>query len=201
MALRHAVLASLLGGEASGYDLAKEFDASVANYWMATPQQLYKELERMTEDGLITARVIEQEKRPNKRLHAITDTGREALHAFIAGSTKPTVIRDEMLVKVQGMDSDDADAAVTVLIERIGWAEAKLARYERLRARMLDGRSEQAYLSESARIGPYLTLLRGITFEQENVRWAQFSLDAIRRRTGTEPEQNKSPTADPARNP
>lgn len=182
MALRHAVLAALLDGEASGYDLAKQFDASVANFWMATPQQLYKELERMTADGLIAARVVEQEKRPNKRLHSITESGRAALRAFIADSTKPTVIRDEMLVKIQGMDSGDAPAVEAVLVERIGWAEAKLARYERSRTRMLAGRSERAYLSESVHIGPCLTLLRGIAFEQENIRWAQFSLDAIRRR-------------------
>ncbi|BEK89325.1 hypothetical protein NSERKGN1266_52760 [Nocardia seriolae] len=66
MALRNAVLATLLEGEASGYDLAKGFDASVANFWLATPQQLYKELERMASEGLIETRVVEQERRPNK---------------------------------------------------------------------------------------------------------------------------------------
>ncbi|KAF0847096.1 PadR family transcriptional regulator [Nocardia caishijiensis] len=183
MALRHAVLAALMEGEASGYDLAKEFDASVANFWMATPQQLYKELERMTGEGLIEARVVEQQKRPNKRLHAITDAGREALHAFIAESTKPTVIRDEMLVKIQGMEPEDDPVIEAVLAERMVWAQAKLARYERLRARLLDGRSEQAFLAESPRIGPYLTLLRGIAFEQENIRWAESTASVIRRRS------------------
>ena len=42
MSLRDAVLVALLEGESSGYDLAKGFDASVANFWMATPQQLYR---------------------------------------------------------------------------------------------------------------------------------------------------------------
>ncbi|MFF0545986.1 PadR family transcriptional regulator [Nocardia thailandica] len=182
MALRDAVLAALMEGEASGYDLAKVFDAAVANYWMATPQQLYKELERMTADGLIEARVVEQEKRPNKRLHSITEAGRRTLHEFIADATKPTVIRDDMLVKIQGMDGDDAEAVEAVLTERRGWAQAKLARYERRRARMLDGRSEQAYLTESERVGPYLTLLRGIAFEQENIRWVEFALGVVRRR-------------------
>jgi DNA-binding PadR family transcriptional regulator len=37
MSLRNAVLATLLEGEASGYDLSKSFDAGVANFWMATP--------------------------------------------------------------------------------------------------------------------------------------------------------------------
>ncbi|MBF6214721.1 PadR family transcriptional regulator [Nocardia puris] len=182
MALRDAVLAALMDGEASGYDLAKAFDASVANYWMATPQQLYKELERMTADGLIEARVVEQERRPNKKLHSISDTGRQVLRDFIADATKPAAIRDDMLVKVQGMETGDSEAVEAVLVERMGWARAKLARYERRRTRLLAGRSEQAYLTESDRIGPYLTLLRGIAFEQENIRWAEFALGVIRRR-------------------
>ena len=53
MALRHAVLAALLEGEASGYQLAKRFDVSVANFWSATPQQLYRELDRLEAEGLV----------------------------------------------------------------------------------------------------------------------------------------------------
>ncbi|MGK8486865.1 hypothetical protein [Nocardia asiatica] len=48
---------------------------------------------------------------------------------------------------------------------------------------MLEGRSKQAFLSESPRIGPYLTLLRGVASEQENIRWAEFTLSVIRRRS------------------
>ncbi|WP_433623026.1 PadR family transcriptional regulator [Nocardia sp. CA-120079] len=182
MALRDAVLAALLEGEASGYDLAKGFDASVANFWMATPQQLYKELERMAAEGLIETRVVQQERRPNKRLHAITPAGRAALRAFIAEPAKPTAVRDELMVKVQGMDADDAPTVRAAVAEKLDWSRAKLARYERLRARLLDGRSEQAYLAEAERIGPYLTLLRGISFEQENIRWGEFALASIDRR-------------------
>ncbi|WP_280497603.1 PadR family transcriptional regulator [Nocardia asiatica] len=189
MALRNAVLAALLEGEASGYDLAKSFDASVANFWMATPQQLYKELDRMAADGLIETRVVQQERRPNKRLHAITAAGRAALREFIAEPAKPTAIRDEMMVKVQGMDVEDAPAVRAAVAERMDWSKAKLARYERLRSRLLDGRSEPAYLAEIERIGPYLTLLRGISFEQENIRWSAFALSVIDRRMAARAEQ------------
>ncbi|MBF6339016.1 PadR family transcriptional regulator [Nocardia abscessus] len=194
MALRNAVLAALLEGEASGYDLAKSFDASVANFWMATPQQLYKELDRMAADGLIETRVVQQERRPNKRLHAITAVGRAALHAFVAEPAKPTAIRDEMMVKVQGMDGEDAPTVRAAVAERMEWSKTKLARYERLRSRLLDGRSEQAYLAEVERIGPYLTLLRGISFEQENIRWSAFALSVIDRRIAARTEQRHPET-------
>ncbi|SEO72188.1 PadR family transcriptional regulator [Actinacidiphila rubida] len=183
MALRHAVMAALLEGEASGYDLAKGFDASIANFWMAAPQQLYRELDRMEADGLVRARVVEQERRPNKRLFSLTEAGREAVRAYVAEPPgRPTAIRDELLVKVQCADVGDTGAVRSAIAERVRWAEAKVARYERLRARLLDGRTEDAYLAEADRIGPYLTLLRGISFEQETVRWGGVALRALERR-------------------
>lgn len=182
MALRNAIMATLLEGEASGYDLAKGFDASVANFWMATPQQLYRELEKMEADGLIAARVVQQERRPNKRLFSLTDAGRRALREFTATPPRPGAIRDELVVQVQSLDAGDTDAVRAALEERMSWAKAKLARYERLRAKLLDGRFEDEYLATTDRVGPYLTLMRGLSFERENVRWCEQSLAILARR-------------------
>ncbi|KAA1248325.1 PadR family transcriptional regulator [Mycobacterium simiae] len=182
MSLRDAVLAALLDGESSGYDLAKEFDASVANFWMATPQQLYRELEQLAGQGLIRARVVHQERRPNKRVYSLTASGRETIRKFIVRAPKPAVIRDELLIKVAACDAGDTDAVRDFIIERRQWAAAKLERYERLRARLLDGRTEEEFLAHAERIGPYLTLLRGISFEQENIRWAERALTIIEHR-------------------
>ncbi len=182
MSLRDAVLAALLEGESSGYDLAKSFDASVANFWMATPQQLYRELDRLAEQGLIQARVVHQERRPNKRMFSLTEAGRDAIQQFTARAPKPSVIRDELAVKVLAADAGDAQAVRDFMVERLQWATAKLQRYERMRARMLDGRSEEEYLAQTERVGPYLTLLRGISFEEENIRWAERALAIIERR-------------------
>ena len=185
MALRHALMAALLEGEASGYDLAKGFDASVANFWAATPQQLYRELDRMAADGLVHARVVHQERRPDKRLFSLTGAGHRALHEFTAGPPRPGVIRDELLVQVQAVDAGDETAVRRALEERMSRAEAKIARYERLRARLLDGRFEDDYLAEAERIGPYLTLMRGLSFERENLRWCERSLEILTRRAAT----------------
>jgi DNA-binding PadR family transcriptional regulator len=182
VSLRDAVLAALLEGEASGYDLAKGFDASVANFWMATPQQLYRELERLADQGLIQARVVHQERRPNKRMFSLTEAGRDAIRQFTARAPKPSVIRDELAVKVLAADAGDAQAVRDFMVERLQWAKAKLQRYERMRARMLDGRSEDEYLAQTERVGPYLTLLRGISFEEENIRWAKRAQTIIERR-------------------
>jgi DNA-binding PadR family transcriptional regulator len=182
VALRNALMAALLEGEASGYDLAKRFDAAVANFWMATPQQLYRELDRMAADGLVSARLVRQERRPDKRLFSLTDAGHRALHAFTAEPPKPGVIRDELMVLVQAVDAGDQTAVVAALEERMAWAEGKIARYERLRARLLDGRFEDDYLAEAERVGPYLTLMRGLSFERENLRWCRQAVKVLERR-------------------
>ncbi|RLL65678.1 PadR family transcriptional regulator [Streptomyces sp. Z26] len=187
MALRNAVLAALLEGEASGYDLAKGFDASLANFWMATPQQLYRELSRLEAEGLLAARVVRQRRRPDKRLFSLTDAGRAALREFTAEPPRPGAVRDELLVKVQALDDGDPDAVREFVAERASWARAKLDRYERLRARLLDGRTEEEHLRDAARVGPYLTLARGIAFEEENLRWCARVLAVLDARSGARP--------------
>ncbi|MFJ7065839.1 PadR family transcriptional regulator [Streptomyces sp. NPDC101115] len=182
MSLKHAVLAALLEGEASGYDLAKLFDVSVANFWAATPQQLYRELDRLSEAGLITARVVQQERRPNKRMFTLTESGLADLVAYTAHPPKPTAVRDELLVQVQACDAGDTAAVRAHVRERMEAARGKLARYERLRERMLDGRDEDTYLREADRVGPFLTLLRGMAFEEENVRWSERALAVLAER-------------------
>lgn len=183
VSLKYAVLAALLEGEASGYELSKAFDVSFANFWPATPQQLYRELERLAQDGLVEARVVQQERRPNKRMFTLTEAGRDDLRAFaVEPPRRPTAVRDELLIKLQAMDGTDPDTTRALIEERMTWARGKLDRYERLRERLLDGRTEDAYLREAERVGPYLTLMRGISFEEENLRWCERVLAVLKRR-------------------
>ncbi|MFJ8532287.1 PadR family transcriptional regulator [Streptomyces sp. NPDC093591] len=184
MSLKYAVLAALLDGEASGYELSKVFDVSFANFWPATPQQLYRELERLERDGLVEARFVRQERRPNKRMFTLTAAGRDDLRAFAAEPPRrPTAIRDELLIKLQAME--DPEAARALIEERRTWARGKLDRYERVRGRLLDGRTEEEYLHDCDHIGPYLTLLRGISFEEENLRWCERVLAVLKQRVVT----------------
>jgi DNA-binding PadR family transcriptional regulator len=182
MALRHAVLAALLEGEASGYQLAKRFDVSVANFWSATPQQLYRELDRLESDGLVRARLVRQQRRPDKRVFTLTDAGLADLHGFTGIPAKPVAMRDELLVKLQAIDVGDSDAVPKALMARLDRAHAKLALYDRLLAEMLAGRDEEAFERDAERIGPYLTLMGGRMYEQTNIRWCTAVLEVLSRR-------------------
>ncbi|MEN3584433.1 PadR family transcriptional regulator [Streptomyces sp. ZYX-F-203] len=183
MPLRHAVMAALLEGEASGYDLAKGFDATVSNFWTATPQQLYRELDRMEREGLVRARVVRQRRRPDKRLFSLTESGRRAVREHLAEPLdRPGAIRDGLLVKVQSCDAGDLDAVRADIEARMRWSRAKLDHYARLRERLLEGRDEAEHLAHAERVGPYLTLLRGIAFEEGNLDWGAMALRVLEAR-------------------
>ena len=72
MSLRHAVLGLLAHGPASGYDLLGTFQGSLANVWPATQSQLYGELNRLADAGLIT---VAAEGPRGRKEYALTEAG------------------------------------------------------------------------------------------------------------------------------
>ncbi|MFF3643512.1 PadR family transcriptional regulator [Streptomyces sp. NPDC002564] len=173
MALRHAVLAALLDGEYSGYQLAKGFDIGVANFWHALPQQLYAELAKLETEGFVAGREVVQEGRPNKRLFKVTDDGLAEMERFAARAAKPSFIRDDLLVKVQAVDGVAAGPVIEQLTERAAVAEAKTEVLEKLLLRLRGDVAEEDFLRTGERVGPYLTCLRGLAFERETRDWCR----------------------------
>ena len=64
-----AVLGLLARRELSGYDLVKAADRSVGFFWTPARSQLYALLPKLVERGLLKARRIEQDERPDKTLY------------------------------------------------------------------------------------------------------------------------------------
>ncbi|WP_327351400.1 PadR family transcriptional regulator [Streptomyces sp. NBC_01304] len=190
MALRHAVLAALLDEELSGYQLAKSFDLGVANFWHALPQQLYAELAKLESDGLVTGREVVQDSRPNKRLFQVTEAGLTELERFAAASAKPSFLRDDLLVKVQACDLIDTGEVIADLTERAAFAAAKVELFTSLLEKFRGDRSEEDFLRHGHRIGPYLTCLRGLAFEQGNRDWCERTAAVLRARQAKQVSPN-----------
>lgn len=182
MALKHAVLAALSTEPGSGYELSKRFDASVANFWPASAQQIYRELDRLEGEGLVRARTVHQQKRPDKRVFRITPAGTDELSGFIRSATRPTVIRDDLLVKIASLNRDNAGEVVAAVRERAAASSEKLAMYEHLREALLGAATEQEFLADGPDrpdFGGYLALKRGIAFEKGNLRWSREVLSIL----------------------
>lgn len=82
MSLRHAVLAILTAEPMTGYDLLKYFDGVVTFVWSAPRSQIYPELRRMEQAGLVRATVRPRGTRAEKRVYEITEKGTAELRRW-----------------------------------------------------------------------------------------------------------------------
>jgi DNA-binding PadR family transcriptional regulator len=167
MALREVILTVLARGEMTGYEITKDFEAVYVHFWRASHQQVYRELARLNKDGRVTAKVVAQEGKPNKKVYAITKRGLEELKRWIVAPTEPPRPQYDLLVKLLGCHVAD---------RRIFHREL-----ERIRARAQDWVKElQAMRRECLRTRTtwsehdkilYLTLRRGLLLGQAQLKW------------------------------
>ena len=100
MSLRHALLTALIEKPASGLELAKRFDRSIAYFWSATHQQIYRELAKMEAEGLIES-TPEENARGVKKIHTVLTKGRKELKRWVGEGGEPAPLRDPIMVKLR----------------------------------------------------------------------------------------------------
>ena len=76
MSLPHGLLGLLRYQDRTGYELTKVFATSLKLFWHAQESQVYRELKRLEEKGLVVSKDVIQHGKPNKRVYAITQDGR-----------------------------------------------------------------------------------------------------------------------------
>jgi DNA-binding PadR family transcriptional regulator len=169
VALSHAILATLVGGACSGYDLRKQFEGSVGFFWQASFQQIYRELSRLEEQGLVQSQTVHQASRPDKKLYQVTEAGKAELKAWIAAPADMAPIKDDLLVKIF---AGYLVPSVTLLAEL---RRHQIQHQERLQVyRTLEqkffAQPEQLAIADRFR---YLTLRNGIRYETEWLAWCE----------------------------
>ena len=95
------VILGILGlGPHSGYDIKQLADMSTRHFWAISYGQIYPELKRLKEEGLIQAEDAPRGTR-QRTLYHLTEAGREALRGWASDPAIQNLeIRDEMLLKL-----------------------------------------------------------------------------------------------------
>ncbi|MGE5494900.1 MAG: PadR family transcriptional regulator [Burkholderiales bacterium] len=83
MALRYAVLGLLGYSPMSGYDLNKLFGESIDHFWHASMSQIYRELNALEAEGLLTSKVCHQQDKPDRRVYNVTPEGRTEFERWL----------------------------------------------------------------------------------------------------------------------
>ncbi len=115
MTLQYGLLGLLTYQDATGYDLSKLFRGSLNFFWHAQNSQIYRELGRLEERGLVVSRNVIQSDRPNKKVYSITDLGRKEFSDWLSEAKveieNPHIA---MLMRVF-FGSDDPEATIKLL--------------------------------------------------------------------------------------
>ncbi len=124
-------LAVLTRGDASGYEIKKALEEPPLGQFQDTGfGSIYPALTKLTEEGLVHGTEMAQEKRPDKKVYAITEVGRRALTADLLEPPPPDKFRSDFLfVLFLGHTLPESHVAA-VIDRRIAYYEEQIARME-----------------------------------------------------------------------
>ena len=159
MSLRHAVLGLLEVEPSTGYELARKFDVSLANAWHASHSQIYPELAKLEEAGLVE---VVGEGARGSRTYAATAAGREEIRRWVAETEPNRGQRSETMLRwFLGCLLEPED--------RRAYFASELAGLERHHAAMLAKRDELEAAGRRRGFRPVLEL--GLEMQEVMLKW------------------------------
>src|SRR5688500_9859829 len=173
MSLRFALLGALADRPRTGYELLKHFEQSLAYAWPASHSQIYPELARLRDDGLIERTGAGAR---NSKTYAVTDAGLAQVRHWRRDTEPDRRVRSDAALRTFFLWLLEPEEARDELErERSYWRE-RLAELEAIEARPRGpGRKEQAF---------GIALEGGIRGIRTRLAW----LDWAGRELGTNPE-------------
>jgi DNA-binding PadR family transcriptional regulator len=171
MSLRHAVLGLLTERPASGYDLLKLFDTSLAHVWPATQSQIYTELTKLAGAGLIA---VTNEGPRGRKDYTITDEGLDELRRWLTETEPQPNARSETMLRVFFLGVLSRDEACAYLAHVHDLSTGVVENFRRL--------AESITWDEDAfSLYGRLVLEYAMRFHEMRQEWAQWAMEEVAR--------------------
>ncbi len=162
------ILGVLATDPRSGYDIKALTDKSTRFFWAASYGQIYPELKRLAQRGLVVGSDDPQGGR-KRTVYEITKAGREALAEWLENGELTHELRDEGLLKLFFAASQGEGTAIAVLRKK---RDAHAAAFAELKAIEPDAKA-------SGRFGPTEVLAYGLAYNEFAMRWCEETLNQI----------------------
>ncbi|MCC9311292.1 PadR family transcriptional regulator [Kitasatospora sp. RB6PN24] len=169
MSLRHAILGLLAETPSSGYDLMKRFETSLAHVWPAKQSQVYGELAKLSEAGLIE---VTGTGARNRREYGITDAGRAELKEWMTGPGADGAYRSAALLRVFFLWTLPREEGAAYLKE---FARRNQERHAFLEA-VRDGAQ---WRGDPVQVCEWLALEFGIRGSKSTGEWAEWAAEQL----------------------
>jgi PadR family transcriptional regulator, regulatory protein AphA len=168
MSLRYALLGALADHPRTGYALLRHFEQSLAYAWPASHSQIYPELARLLEDGLIA----ETETGPrNSRTYALTEIGLAEVRRWLRETAPDRRVRSDASLRTFFLWLLEPEEAREQLEREQEHWRGILDELEAIRAAPRGStRKEHAFL---------LALEGGIRSTEARLEWLDWSLEQV----------------------
>jgi DNA-binding PadR family transcriptional regulator len=155
------ILGMLTLGQRTGYDIKQFVDKTTRHFWAASYGQIYPELRRLEEQGLVRSADHPAGRRA-RTVYDLTDAGRAALEDWLRETDEPAYeLRSETMLKLFFSDAVEPEYRAQWLRALREMQERKLQALREL---------EPGAASMTAR-GPYLSLQLGIAQTEFLIDW------------------------------
>jgi PadR family transcriptional regulator, regulatory protein AphA len=170
--LKYALLGFLKYESKTGYEIKQTMDQSTGHFWHAKQSQIYTTLKKLEYDGLVISHPEPQDRRPDRRVYTITDSGGRALKDWLLQPvTKLDTTKQLLLLKLFFSGKLEKEDILTQLrlIHNLHEQQAKL-----YKTSTLDFIGEITALQPELKQDAHLwnaALRFGVLYEQMYVSW------------------------------
>ena len=175
VSLRIATLGLLAQQPGSGYDILRLFEKSMANVWPATQSQLYSELNKLADAGLIEVSAVGPRGRKEYR---ITDAGRTELRRWITSPQEDPPFRSPGLLRIFLLGEIPHEQARDHLNAMAEHADGEVKRLQELCDSIEWTNDDGPFYGRAA-------LEYGLRFNAMEAQWARSVVRAMDDRTGS----------------
>jgi DNA-binding PadR family transcriptional regulator len=179
--LKFGLLGLLKNQPLSGYEIVKLFQEQLFFVWTPQTSQIYRDLDAMKKKGWIAADTIQQEKRPNKNVFTMTESGLAVYQTWRSQLSAEQMLQphDPWLLWLLLSDRENAPATLQLLEQyRVGC----LHNFQTLSA--TGGNKNPAGI-------PTLYWKLGVEYRKQqylaSIRWADYAIRIVKELGQTDP--------------
>ena len=173
--LKYAILGLLNQKEMTGYDLMKQFESTLCEFWSAKHSQIYPELKKLNEEECIAFRQESSDNGLEKKLYRITPKGQAEFMAWLSAETpvQPTP-KDISRLKIFFCSCLPSEERRFLLEEQVHRHTARLKHLQNNQTKF-----SQVPSSDSDEFGDYLVLMGAIMREEMIIQWLKKSISLL----------------------
>jgi DNA-binding PadR family transcriptional regulator len=168
--LKYAILGLINRETMTGYDLMKVFNMEMVNFWYAKHSQIYPELKKLTDEGMITYETLPEGDKLRKKIYSITKKGKaDFYHWLLQQDLLEPTPKDIFRLKAYFMESLSKEEMLAHFEYQLKQRQEKLAKLQSNMRILLDSKDISAI--RTPEYGDYIVLKSAIMREKMYVNW------------------------------